>query len=48
MTMVINQEVQDIGQFRDIADEYKTLVGMSEVKKPFAGPDCKLEDNLEM
>jgi hypothetical protein len=27
---------------------YKTLVGMSEVKEPFAEPDCKLEDNLEM
>jgi hypothetical protein len=27
---------------------YKTLVGMSEVKEPFAGPHCKLEDNLEM
>jgi hypothetical protein len=27
---------------------YKTLVGMSEVKEPLAGPDCKLEDYLKM
>jgi hypothetical protein len=41
MMMVINQEVWDIGQFEDIGNVYKILIGMCEVKEP-------LESNLEM
>jgi hypothetical protein len=46
--MVINQEVSDVGQVEEMGNAYKTLVGMSGVKEPFTGRNCKLEDNLKM